>query len=1084
MGTATLEGTTRPWAPHMARSPVAHSPKHLDWKFMRKLRAAVTVIALIPAFSVLPVMTPSFASDEPVEPGVQQIALEGVDRAVAVSAVGRASALAVDEAVEAIDPGVAPLPTSIAAPVEPLVLTTERETGEFETLGVTWAADSGESELAVVVRTRSAGEWTDWQQLELLDGPESAEGSAPGVRDGTEPMWVGRSDAVQARVEVLAGQVPQDLRVDLIDPGESAYDGQVGAAPAATADAAASQPTIHSRAEWGADESIRKGSPSYMSEIKAGTLHHTAGRNGYSESEVPGIIRGDYAYHVKVRGWSDLGYNFVVDRFGRMWEGRAGGVDRAVQGAHTGGFNSDTFGVSVLGDYTKTSTSSSSTLVDSLVRLFSWKLSLSNVDPGGSTTLTSAGGGTSRYAAGEQVRLPVIFGHRDVGLTSCPGSLYDHLGTIRSKAQANVPVMLSNPTATWADTSVRVTSGLAPDASWRARVISDATGAAISGVRGTGSTIDTTLALTSASTAVPSGDYHVLLEAWTASSTATPWRSPSHFVQRESGIGAARLGDGSLVVARNSSSGGVEVSTAAAGGRVDAPVSLGGAVLGAPSVVRQGDGAPAVLVRGADNNLYLKRRQPDGSWQRNWERGPAGLGGRPSAVPAGSGAGLEVFARSTSGSVTWFTRSPSGTWTSRTAGGAVAPGTGVGAARTADGSIHLAVHGTDHKGWASRYAGGRWAARWTPLGGVLQGDVEAAAVTATGIVVVGQGTDTRPYSLVLAEGERTWEALSYSGTPAPPTLAEPQGGRAATVLVADHQGGIGIRERLTDGWSAMVQSPKTLGAVRPVGGTALQGGSVVVARTTTTGAIEVRSGSSVATLGSARTLDGSARGAPTVVVQQDGTPTILVRGTNNVLYTKKRQVDGRWPSGWERGPAGLGGRPDAVVVGGALEVFAPSAKTGAVVWSTRSVSGSWNSRAVGGAVAGGSGVGVARTPDGTLHLAVNGTDGQGWYTRSSGGRWSNPWTRLGGVLRGDVGLAATSAGSVLATASGANDISYTNFVRSGTGWMRLSSEAAKAAPSVSETGSTGATVLRPNSNGVLESRSWSEGGWSGWARIG
>ena len=120
-----------------------------------------------------------------------------------------------------------------------------------------------------------------------------------------------------------------------------------------SAQAAVAQPQIFTRAQWGADESIRGTAPKYNSTIKAGFVHHTAGVNGYSEAEVPKILRGIYAYHVKGNGWSDIGYNFLVDRFGRLWEGRYGGMTRAVVGAHTGGFNVDSFAVSALGNYDK-----------------------------------------------------------------------------------------------------------------------------------------------------------------------------------------------------------------------------------------------------------------------------------------------------------------------------------------------------------------------------------------------------------------------------------------------------------------------------------------------------------------------------------------------------------------------------------------------------------------------------------------------------------------------------------------------------------------------------------------------------------
>jgi hypothetical protein len=135
--------------------------------------------------------------------------------------------------------------------------------------------------------------------------------------------------------------------------------------------------------------------------IVAGVLHHTAGENGYSRAQVPGIIRGDFAFHLS-RGWNDIGYNFLVDRFGRVWEGRGGGVDRPILGAHTGGFNTDTFAVSVIGNL-DTARPGPAT-IEAIARVMAWKLDLYHRDPLGSVVLTARGarGTTSRYRDGTQ----------------------------------------------------------------------------------------------------------------------------------------------------------------------------------------------------------------------------------------------------------------------------------------------------------------------------------------------------------------------------------------------------------------------------------------------------------------------------------------------------------------------------------------------------------------------------------------------------------------------------------------------------------------------------------------------------------
>ncbi len=92
---------------------------------------------------------------------------------------------------------------------------------------------------------------------------------------------------------------------------------------------------------------------------------------------MPAIIRGIYAYHTQSKGWSDVGYNFLVDRFGRIWEGRYGGVDRPVVGAHTLGYNDDAFAMSAIGNFETAQPSAA--MLDAYGRLFAWKLSLHGV---------------------------------------------------------------------------------------------------------------------------------------------------------------------------------------------------------------------------------------------------------------------------------------------------------------------------------------------------------------------------------------------------------------------------------------------------------------------------------------------------------------------------------------------------------------------------------------------------------------------------------------------------------------------------------------------------------------------------------
>ncbi|WP_330288418.1 peptidoglycan recognition protein family protein [Streptomyces sp. NBC_00576] len=191
------------------------------------------------------------------------------------------------------------------------------------------------------------------------------------------------------------------------------------------------RPKIVTRRGWGADEKLRERGFVYMKKVKAAFVHHTASGNKYWCSQVPSVIRGIYRYHVLSNGWRDIGYNFLVDRCGNIYEGRAGGVAKAVKGAHTLGFNTDSMGIAVLGTFTGTKPSQSA--VNAIARLTAWKLGLYGGNPNGKTYLKSGGG--NLYRKGKNVRLNVISGHRDGFATECPGRLlYGKLGTARKAA--------------------------------------------------------------------------------------------------------------------------------------------------------------------------------------------------------------------------------------------------------------------------------------------------------------------------------------------------------------------------------------------------------------------------------------------------------------------------------------------------------------------------------------------------------------------------------------------------------------------------------------------------------------------------
>jgi hypothetical protein len=430
--------------------------------FALSLSASATMLVALPT-----VTTGASAAPRPVEPGLEQVPLAGPD------------------------------PADLRSPV----LTGQR----FSVMGVTWTPDAAVEEVDVHVRTRTGGTWSGWEHVEA-DGDDAPDAGTDDtgrrLRSGTSPIWTGPSDGVQVTVRTVEGAAPRNVKLELVDPGTSPAD-RLPTAPSGTAHAAAAQPAIITRAQWGADESIRRGTPDYTSTVKVGFVHHTASSNAYTATQAAAMVRGIYAYHVKSNGWSDIGYNFLVDRYGRAYEGRAGGIDRSVLGAHTGGFNVDSFGVSLLGDFSTVPPSAGT--MATVSKILAWKLGSAYRDPRGKAVLTSAGGGTSRYRAGAKVTFDVVSGHRDAGNTSCPGATtYARLPALRSAVAADlgpnlVDPVLSGPTEVpvGSTSTLVLRAGTLQGLPWTATV-ADSGGALLRVARGTGGQAALTWNLTDA----------------------------------------------------------------------------------------------------------------------------------------------------------------------------------------------------------------------------------------------------------------------------------------------------------------------------------------------------------------------------------------------------------------------------------------------------------------------------------------------------------------------------------------------------------------------------------------------------------
>lgn len=330
-----------------------------------------------------------------------------------------------------------------------------RDSEGVDVVGVTFPDRASAQTVTVEVRSMSDGAWSPWTEIGLSDSaPDPGTPEASRASLATEPVGVTGSDRVQLRLRAAATASGLNrLRATFVDGGESAADRGIGRTPAASAAASAAQPTIISRAAWGADESIRTCTPDQVETIAGAVVHHTVSSNTYAADEVPALLRGIYAYHVTSNGWCDVGYNFFVDRFGRLFEGRSGGIYANVVGAQAAGFNSQTVGISSLANHdsgTFGAVAPSTQTLTAIGALIGWKGWLNGWDPATTASFTSAG--NSKYVAGTTVTKPRVSGHQDFNQTECPGDLtVSQLDTARTTAastfQAGVEDAVSETTA-------------------------------------------------------------------------------------------------------------------------------------------------------------------------------------------------------------------------------------------------------------------------------------------------------------------------------------------------------------------------------------------------------------------------------------------------------------------------------------------------------------------------------------------------------------------------------------------------------------------------------------------------------------
>ena len=358
--------------------------------------------------------------------------------------------------------------------------------GVFELVGLHWRGPG-----VVKYRTRSlGGRWSAWRLSSDEDalpdrGPELR--ATRGWRVG-EPDWTGASNRIEYRSVGRVGR----LRAYFVRSPQS----PVTAKRAEIAGA----PPIITRAGWHADESIRRGAPFYADGIHLAIVHHTVNSNSYTKAQSASMVRAIELYHVKSNGWNDIGYNFLVDKYGQIFEGRYGGITRPVVGAHAQGFNTGSVGIAVIGNYGSTPITPAARAA--LASLIAWRLDLAHVDPLSSVVRISAG--NPRYPPGRAVTLKAISGHRDVYPTSCPGaSLYAQLPSIRTAvSRTGLPKLYSPAVTGTLGGPVRFTARLSSSASWTVTV-RDSTAAVVATGTGTGTRVDWTWNATT----VPAGRY-------------------------------------------------------------------------------------------------------------------------------------------------------------------------------------------------------------------------------------------------------------------------------------------------------------------------------------------------------------------------------------------------------------------------------------------------------------------------------------------------------------------------------------------------------------------------------------------------
>ena len=295
-----------------------------------------------------------------------------------------------------------------------------RAPARFGLLGL---ADAGRAR-GLQVRTRTAhGAWSPWLAVHAAHGPDGARAGA-----ASDPVFTGAADELQLR---LAAPPRRALELILVPVGGGARAAARRVQAVAPVPGA---PAIVPRLGWGGDAIIPRALPEF-GRVDVAIVHHTEGGNAYTPEQAPAIVLAIARYHRDTKGWNDIGYNFLVDRYGTIYEGRAGGVDQAVVGAHAQGFNRLSTGISILGSFMDVVPPDAA--LEAVAKLIGWKLPYHGSPVAGEITVISGGGALTNHPYGSKVPMQRISGHRDADSTACPGNaLYARLPALRARTAA------------------------------------------------------------------------------------------------------------------------------------------------------------------------------------------------------------------------------------------------------------------------------------------------------------------------------------------------------------------------------------------------------------------------------------------------------------------------------------------------------------------------------------------------------------------------------------------------------------------------------------------------------------------------